>query len=123
MRFNPYWVLLLPIPLWGQELLLTPQSCIVTEPETPCLLDVTLTVSQEINEPSCLYRSDAPPALFCVDRLDGQQLLSLTLQLNRAIELQLRSSDGRVIASQSIDYATYKPVTTRRRRGMGWNLL
>lgn len=123
MRFSALCLLATPLSLLAEPLLFTPQACIVTKPDTPCLLQLTIQATTAIDEPSCVYRSDMPHALTCVPTLQPQQKIQLTLQITQATELALRTADGRLVAQQTIDYATYQPVTTRRRRGLGWNLL
>lgn len=123
MRFSALCLLATPLSLLAEPLLFTPQACIVTEANSPCLLQLTIETTSPIDEPSCVYRSDMPQALTCMQTLQPQQKIQLTLQITQAIELAVRTADGRLVAQQTIDYATYQPVTTRRRRGLGWNLL
>lgn len=123
MRFSLLLLLANPLLLSAEPLLFTPQACIVTKDNAPCIVQLTIQATTGINEPSCVFRSDVANALTCIDRLQPQQQIKLTLQMSHAIHLDVRTVNGQLIASQPIDYAIYKPVTTRRRRGLGWNLL
>lgn len=123
MRFKSLLWCLLSGPAWAASVLVQPQSCIVTTANEPCRLQLHIAVSQDIDRASCVFRSDTMQALLCVERLQRSQPLQLELQVTAPITIAVRTTDGQQLINQPIDYATYKPVTTRRRRGLGWNLL
>lgn len=123
MRFRALCCYLLPAPLWAATVVIQPQSCIVTNADEPCQLQLEIAATQDVDHASCVYRSDTNQALLCVERLQSNQPLHLQLQVTAPIDIDIRTNDGTTLVKQPIDYAVYKPVTTRRRRGLGWNLL
>lgn len=123
MRFRALCLLLISCPSLAQHWQISPQVCTVTQANSPCVLQLLITTDTLVDEPSCVFRSDVSQALICTTQILPSKKIKLSLQLNKAIQVEIRTLDGRELASQTIDYAIYKPVTTRRRRGLGWNLL
>jgi len=125
MRFNPWLLLCCWMPSAGAvDLLLNPDTCIVTQVDKPCMLELRVAFDEPLSQPACLFLEPQINALYCLKgqgELAIHQLFSLELDTRRFLEL--RAQTGELLARKPLHYAVYQPAKTRRRRGLGWNLL
>lgn len=108
--------------VYGQELILTPSTCVIADPEQNCKIDIDVEFqsSQLVN--FCLWIDGIRKHDKCFQGKHAlTEQLSLTLAHDTLIEL--RDFNDRVLAEGLIKVATFEPINTRRRRGLGWNLL
>lgn len=136
MTFEQSWVwrqaLLLPFLAWlaviaasfaqATELQLTPDTCVRHSQHTQCELAVRVRFSEPQLRAFCLYLQHQQSALHCSEG-HGEQEVILQLVLIASRQLELRDHRQQLIASAPLKVAVYQPAPTRRRRGLGWNLL
>lgn len=107
---------------YGQELTLTPSTCVITDPEQNCQIDIDVEFQSNQLVNFCLWIDGIRKRDKCFqDKQSLTEQLSLTLAHDTLIEL--RDFNDRVLAEGLIKVATFEPINTRRRRGLGWNLL
>ncbi len=104
------------------ELQLTPDTCVRHPQHDKCELAVRVRFSEPQLRAFCLYLQPQQTALHCSEG-HGEQEVTLQLVLRASRQLELRDDRRQLLASAPLKVAVYQPAPTRRRRGLGWNLL
>lgn len=104
------------------ELQLTPDTCVRHVQNQDCVLAVRVRFSEPQLQAFCLYLQHSQHALHC-SQGSGELEVLLHLVLSSSKQLELRDSQQQLLARAPLKVAVYQPVQTRRRRGLGWNLL
>lgn len=105
-----------------ESLLLKPDTCVRHAEQPECMLRLTVGFSQPQLQAFCLHLQHQKSALYC-SRGDGEREVILNVTLKSSLLLELRDEKQQVLASAPLKVAVYQPAQTRRRRGLGWNLL
>ncbi len=113
---------LLPGRLLATELQLTPDTCVRHAQQQQCELAVRVRFSEPQLRAFCLYLQHRHSALHCSSGL-GEEEVMLQISLVAPRLLELRDNSQQLIATAPLKVAIYQPAQTRRRRGLGWNLL
>ncbi|ALZ74631.1 DUF3019 domain-containing protein [Rheinheimera sp. F8] len=104
------------------RLVLKPDTCVRHAEQPQCILRLTVRFNQPQLQAFCLYLQHQKSALHC-SRGDGEREVKLNVTLQSSLQLELRDEKQQVLASAPLKVAVYQPAQTRRRRGLGWNLL
>ncbi|MCC5452263.1 DUF3019 domain-containing protein [Rheinheimera sp. UJ51] len=103
------------------DLILTPNLCVVTDEQPVCQLNLSIEYQAPLTEQACLWRSDDETPLSCYAAFNHVSL-SLFLSIKRNTMFRLLDMNANLIAQAEFTTAKYNPVKSRRRRGLGWNL-
>lgn len=113
----------LPASLPVSTLQLQPDTCVRLQQHEQCQLTLSLTALPQHASKVCIYLKQIQQPGDCVP-LSANPIQQLTLQLQQDVLLKVFDSAERILAIGEIKVVTFKPVTTsRRKRGLGWNLL
>lgn len=108
--------------LFATELHLTPDTCVVQRPQTDCVLNFKVRFSEPQEQAYCLWAQHWTKALWCSTG-QGEQELQLQISLRQTLVIEMRDPQQQLLARSELKLAVYQPAQTRRRRGLGWNLL
>ncbi len=97
-----------------------PKACVLPELNATCIVELLIKIKQGMEETSCLYLNGIK-VTEC-SRFDKNTEISKQLGFSATATLELRTIDGKLIATQIFQVMAHE-AKTRRRRGIGWSIL
>lgn len=105
------------------QLQLQPDTCVRLQQHDLCQLTLRLTALPQHASSLCIWLKHTVQPSSC-QSLSQQPIQELTLLLEQDVLIKIIDQTSRLLAIGEIKVVTFKPVqTTRRKRGLGWNLL
>lgn len=105
------------------RLQLLPQTCVITEQQPLCNIRLQVKVyGGEVPQQLCLYHGTIRHS--CLQHAPGtSSTFEVKIQAEQNQVLQLKSNDGKLLASGELNLVQYQGVHKRHKRGYLWNML
>ena len=105
------------------QLELQPDTCVRLQQQDICQLTLRLKALPQDASSLCIWLKHTVQPSSC-QPLSQKPVQELTLLLQQDVLIKIIDQTSRLLAIGEIKVVTFKPVqTTRRKRGLGWNLL
>ena len=103
---------------------LRPQTCVIPSFSVQCELNITFIWRTVTPQPICLFRKNENIALYCEEKSNGQQSLTLKLALPDSTTFMLKNaSTKKTIAIKQLTIMKVSTKELRRRRKPAWSFL
>lgn len=104
------------------KLKLVPQTCVVTDQNPQCQIKARLLVQADVQQQLCLHQDTELHS--CQWHIPGQTTaFELSINSDHSVQLQLKTPQGKAIASTTLQLVQFQGVHKRHKRGYLWNML
>lgn len=102
----------------GQEIIwrVEPDTCLVADNIDQCLIGINITLLVNNND-YCVFLDDMKQACF----LDKDQFLSLSIQLRKNQTLNLRNTNGDILAQHQLQFSRLSSINFSKRARLPWS--